>query len=207
MDTAACCMLVSTFCMAAGIAPALAQSTAAQRYPLNTDAIARALHNDGLDVHPADMRMPMTLSAAVSDPALELVGADRLPDGNLRLRLRCRHTGDCLPFSLTLAHNTPAPVLLASALGASATAIAGSTGTTLAQPHVAPLSTPETALSVRPGTRLTMLMEDGHMHIHLPVVSLDSAPRDGEIRVATLDRKHTYRATVVNEATVRGIME
>lgn len=201
-------MLISTLCLSAGGASAAAQGRLGQRYPLSAEAITRALHNDGLDVHAEDVRMPMPLSTAVNDPALEVVGADRLPNGLLRLRLRCRHTGECLAFSVTLTHSAVSPVVL-TALAQPGPEITGSNGTaaTLPQPPAAPLLAPAEPVSVHIGTRLTMLLDEGHMHIHVPVVSLDSATGDQELRVATPDHKHTYRATLVNANTVRGIME
>ena len=202
--------LVGALCVCAVISLSAAGQAAklSQRYPLSTDAISRALHRDGLEVRAEDVHLPMPLSTAVSDPALEIVGMDRLPDGHLRLRLRCQHAGECLPFGVTLMHDGVAPMLLVSAQPPAASAGAGSsTVPTLPQPVGTPVLVREAPVVVRAGTRLTMLLDEGHMHIHLPVVSLDSATGDGNIRVATPDHKHTYRATVVDATTVRGIME
>ena len=208
MKTVAHRMLIGTLCLWAGSAPLAAQSRLGQRFPLSAEAVTRALHKDGLDVHAEDVRLPMPLSTTVSDPALEVVGADRLPDGHLRLRLRCQHAGDCVAFSVTLTHSVAAPLVLAALAqpGAETTAADGMTQGT-SQPSTTPVSVAAEPVSVRAGTRLTMLLEDGHMHIHLPVISLDSSTGDREIHVATPDHKHTYRATVVNATTVRGIME
>lgn len=208
MKTVARRMLIGSLCVGASGASIAAQGKLDHRYPLTAEAITRALHNDGLDLHVEDVRMPMPLSTAVSDPALEVVGADRLPDGHLRLRLRCRHAGECVGFSVTLTHSVAAPLVLA-ALAQPAPEIAGSNGVAemLQQLAVTPVSAAAEPVSVRAGTRLTMLLEEGHMHIHLPVVSISSSTAGGEVQVATPDHKHTYHATVVNATTVRGIME
>lgn len=200
-------MLINALVLVASSVPVAAQGKLGQRYPLSAEAITRSLHNDGLDVLAEDVRMPMLVSAAVSEPVIEVVGADRLPDGHLRLRLRCRHAGECLAFSVTLTHSIAAPLVLA-ALAQPVPEIAGSSSNAAAaklQPT--PINAAAEPAAVRAGTRLTMLLEDGHMHIHLPVVSLDSSSGNQEIRVSTPDHKHTYRATVVNATTVRGIME
>ncbi len=209
MKTPAHHVLIGMLCLGAGNSHhAAAQGKLSQRYPLSADAISRALHRDGLDVRAEDVHMPMPLSTAVSDPLLEIVGMDRLPDGHLRLRLRCQHAGECLPFGVTLMHDVVVPMLLVSAQPPAASAGVGSSmAPTLPQPVGTPVFGPEAAVVVRAGTRLTLLLEEGHMHIHLPVVALDSATGDGNIRVATPDHKHTYRATVVDATTVRGIME
>ncbi len=213
MKTVVGCMLISTLSIAAGSAPAGAQMNA-HRYPLSTEAIARALHSDGLDVQTADMRTPMLLSSAVSDPALEVVGADRMPDGHLRLRLRCHRAGECLPFSVTLIHSSAAPVLLTSTLPPVASTRPGGSSVASVLPEATsrPALADTVAISAEPvfvhaGARLILLLDEGHLHMHLPVVSLDSAAVDQSMRVATLDRKHTYRATVLSATTVRGSME
>lgn len=209
MKTWAFHIRIGTVCLGAGASLlATAQGKPAQRFPLGADAISRALHKDGLEVRADDVHMPMPLSAAVSNPPLEIVGMDRLPDGHLRLRLRCPHAGDCLPFGVTLVHGVAAPVLLASALTPAPRASAeSSVASPQSEMTAASIHVSEAPVAVHAGARLTMLLDDGHMHIHLPVISLGSATGDGSIRVATPDGKQTYRAVVVDATTVRGIIE
>lgn len=206
-NTTLCCAL----CLTCGVASATAQAIAPKRYSLTTDAVVRALHRDGLDVNAAELRFPMALSTTISDPALELLGADRLPDGNLRMRLHCRTAGECLPFTVTLLTQRQQTSLVATA-------------STPPVPHGAPALQPTATVSmaralpverVQPqgaslaaGTRLTLWLEDGHMRIHVPVVTLENTtPGGAAIRVASPDHKQIYRALVLDVNTARGVIE
>lgn len=217
MNTLVRHLLVGSLCLVIGCAVARAQGKLGQRYPLTANAIACSLHKDGLDVHPEDVHMPMMLSAAVSDPVLEMVGADRMPDGHLRLRLRCHKAGDCVAFSVTLTHGTGVPSLLAAApaLPKINTAPANAAATHLteradeqsgesAQPSSDKVEAP---LSLHPGAKVTMLLDEGHIHIHLPVLLVEIASAGKETRVVTPDHKQVYRAVVLDATTVRGIIE
>ncbi|MGI4755492.1 MAG: hypothetical protein ACRYGF_01435, partial [Janthinobacterium lividum] len=102
MKTAARRAVASTLMLGAGSACMSAQSRLAPRYPLNAEAIVRALHADGLEVQANQLHMPMPVSSAVESPSLEMFGLDRMPNGQVRIRLRCHEAGACVAFSVTV---------------------------------------------------------------------------------------------------------
>ena len=177
-----------------GVAPAIlgAQVSGPVRQPLSTAAVASALAPEGLNVTPAQVSLPMPLTATVAAPALHIAAAELLPGGRLQLRLTCRNPAECLPFHATVD------------LHASGTAIAS-----LASLHTSPAPGPSTTLpdsgsSLRIGSRATLFLEGGHTHIQLPVISLDGGTPGTEIRVSSLDRKTVYRGVIVDRDTIRG---
>lgn len=183
---------------------ACAQAMSAARYPVTPDFVARALHADGIGVQPEEIRMLTQASAAVSNPALELLGAERMPDGHLRMRIRCRKASECVPFSVAIGGNKVQPGAVAEALQAQS----------VVQPVIEARLTPPQPPSpvvaipaIHAGAKLTLLMDDGHMRIHLPVVALDNSSVGNELRVCTPDHKRTFRATAMDATTVRGIAE
>lgn len=230
MKTVARWLLAGALCLFAGTG-LLAQKTPAGRYPLYAETIARALHADGFEVEAEAVHLPMALTAAVEHPGLELTGAERLPDGRMRVRLHCRKPSECLPFSVTLerAHRREADpasqgTSLVSLRQSAAIVSSREGGTnplgvaadTVGEPQAVPadLHRSEPAatataplVSIPVGAKLTMLMEEGHLHIHIPVTALDSSSTGRDVRVASLDHKHVYRAIVVDAATVQGIVE
>ena len=57
------------------------------------------------------------------------------------------------------------------------------------------------------GARAVLLIVDGRMRIHLPVIAMDSGSKGTRIRVCTLDRKKIFDALVVDGGTVQGAIE
>ncbi|MGI4854674.1 MAG: hypothetical protein ACRYF4_11595 [Janthinobacterium lividum] len=194
--------------LSVGTVAACAQALPPARYPLSTESIARALRADGLGVQPDDIRILTQASAAIDDPALQVLGADRMPDGHLRMRLRCQKAGECLPFSVAIDASKVRPAVVAKGLPVQPV-VSSILEARLALPQPSlPPSTPVVAMAaIHAGTKLTLLMDDGHMHIHLPVVALDNSNAGGQLRVCTPDHKRTFRATAIDVNTVRGTAE
>ena len=49
-----------------------------------------------------------------------------------------------------------------------------------------------------------LLLEGNHVHIRLTVICLENGTKGQTIRVASKDRKLTYKAEVIEDSTVRG---
>jgi hypothetical protein len=158
------------------------------RFAVPLFAIAAALAEDGLDVAPDQIHLAVPVSTTTSAPVLQLASAELRQDGSLLLRMTCRRSGDCLPFYASV----PMPDR-AEALGALAK---------LRGRDSAPIS--QQAAGVMVGAHITLQLSDGQMHIQMPAIAIDAGPPGSEIRVASLDRKHTYRAVVADRFTVKG---
>ena len=117
--------------------------------------------------------------------------AELLPDSRLRVRLACAQASECQPFLATVTVPTKTGALEnISALRSSF-------------PSHVPIGTVH-SLGLRAGQRAILLMEDEHMRIALPVISIDSGAVGSEVRVSSVDRKQLFRGTVLSAQTVRG---
>ncbi len=172
--------------------PCLAQ-TAPARYPLTADAVAGALTAAGAPVTAADITMPSALTCMSLAPHLTLQSTGLSGPAQLRVRVTCAGAGQCLPFMVLADLHDPT------------TALAAHQKLT-PQPPSSQLAQHAAANVLRAGQHATLLLEDGHMRISLPVISIDTGATGTEIRVASLDRKQTYRGTVTDADTVRGAL-
>ncbi len=163
----------------------------AGRFTINAVAIAAAVSDAGLNISPEQVRLPLQLTAGSQNPALRVSGAELLADNRLHVRLSCNEPGSCLPFFVVLSfHDKTAALTAFSALNSSFSS----------ELPIRHASGP----ALHAGDRTVLLMEDEHMRISLPVVSIDSGRIGSEIRVSSLDRKKTYQGTVLSAQVVKG---
>jgi hypothetical protein len=193
--------------------PALLAQGRPARYPMSSDVVAQALKANGLEVKPSEVYLPMMLSSAAPSPAIEITATERLADGRVRLQLRCRKAGECVPFNATL------DIQSSAAVAAEAGAQSGSSeGATTGKPmNVESIggSEPggashgvianETSV-LRAGSRVMLVLRDDHMTIHMPVIALDSGAPGAEVRVSRADRRKMFHATVVDKTTVTAVV-
>lgn len=163
-------------------------------HPLTPGLVVSALHEAGLEVQPAQLHMPASLSINADTPDLHVAHAEKLPGGRLRLQLTCRPQGICLPFLITI-DPLPGQALEFASLGTTQSI-------SMEVPHHDPVS----ATRVQAGQHLTLLLEDTHMRIVLPVVAIDSGSPGAEIRVSSLDHKQLFTATVLQAGAVKGTL-
>ena len=175
----------------AGSVPLPAQTGG--RVPLTGASVAAALAGTGMQVDASEVELPDSLTAAAGEPQLHVTGAELLPDRRLRVRLVCGQPGTCQPFFAT--------VRSASAAGDAAwlTGLPGATSPGAPRP-------PNPGGRLLAGGHATLLLEDGHMRITVPVLAIDTGAPGAEVRVSSLDRKQTYRAVVADAGTVRGTL-
>ncbi len=150
------------------------------RYPLTADQAAAALTARGIEVTPAEISLPMHMTSASASPALE---AGKVEHSGIeeRVRLACADHADCLPFYVTLHQKGTGSGPAASAPRLPA-----------AQP------------SLRAGSKATLVIDDQHLHIRVPVICLEAGESGATIRVRSLDRKQTWQAQVIDPTLVRG---
>jgi flagella basal body P-ring formation protein FlgA len=193
----------------------VAQIAAPARYPVTENVVSLALRASGIDVEPSRVHLPTRLSAATASPELEITASERVADGRVRLHLRCRKAGDCLPFNVTLDLHSDVVVAAeagtlheVSAISAQANVVEAKTPVAtreLARPANSGLQ--ENDASLRVGSRVSLIIEDSRMRIRLPVIAIDSGGIGSDVRVCTPDHKKTFHATVVDPTTVRGAVE
>lgn len=156
------------------------------RVAVSREQIADAMQSAGLTAAPAQLQL---LSNVTSLPGakLRVAKVTKQSSETALAELSCA-ARRCLPFYV-LVHDTQ-----------------------LEHNHAAfpRSSTNGTSAAVRPlivrGTPVTLLMEGANSRIILPVVSLEGGRQGEIIKVASPDRKRTYRAEIVSNTTVRSTL-
>lgn len=188
---------------------AFAQDSNRLRYPITETIVANCLRTSGISVTPSQITLPMNLTAATPEPQLDIAATQKIADGEVRLELRCHRLGDCVAFD-ALVHaqdvkaipaevkpeRTPNPL-------SNDRNLANGTG----KSGVRAGAEDRTSSYLRVGAQAVLVIEDGQMRIHLPVIAMSSGSIGGRIQVCTLDRKKTFQAVVVDEGVVKGIIE
>lgn len=163
------------------------------RFPLTSMTVTTALGAAGLNVTPSQIALPLQLTTESANPILHVTGAELVSTSRLRIRLACDSSRDCLPFfALVDIKSTNPGLRFISSMHSSST------------PDL-PIRT-GTASAIQAGQHAMLLMEDDHMQISVPIISIDSGAIGKEVRVSSLDRKITYQATVISGQVVRGIL-
>lgn len=177
------------------------------RYPISTLRVAQALVGYGLKVTPEEIRLPAMLSATSASPQLELVSMRPAAAQLVQLELRCHAPGECLPFFVLL--NVPAGAVqsLVAAFKNNDKSPQPETLQNVVAGQAAPKSIQPTGDRMRVGASITLLLEDGQMRIQFPAVALDSGAPGSIVRVSTIDRRKTFRATVVSPTIAEGDIE
>lgn len=165
--------------------------TGTRLFPLNSDAVVAALRVAGVSITPSQVHLPVQITVNSPRPMLIVSGAELLADGRMRVRLVCNPAHECIPFfaSIDLGQGNRALKAVASLSSSS-------------HPDL-PISTAGRP-ALRPGEHTVLLMEDDHMRIALPVISIDSGAIGSEVRVSSLDRKRVYRGVVLSSQAVQG---
>jgi hypothetical protein len=186
--------------MIAMTSPILSQQQRQIRYELAAEQIVAAVRHElikgGVEVTEDEISLPARIVATEPAPTLEINSVEKYSgyefEGRTvtrsKIKLSCRLTSACLPFYAIVswkgaARESSAKTFVPSNL------------------EVLP---PKSKVTMVAGTPATLVMGDDNMHIQLKVVSLESGPRGGLIRVASPDHKTIYVAEIVSANLVRG---
>lgn len=174
----------------AALAPVARTQQSALAFTVPVSAVSSTLAAKGVALSSDHIRLTTTVPSTVPDPTLRLLALELQPGGFLAARLACQNPAECRPFFAMLLppdHAQTLSILQSFRNSASA-----------AQPSAS------THTGVTVGSLVTLRLADRQMRIQLQGVAIDSAPPGHEIRVASLDRLHTYRGVVVDPSTVEG---
>ena len=181
---------------------AVSQGTAQASYAVQVSAITKAV----LAAHPelADdpMDLPGRIFAHEAEPSLTAgpieswFGGDARESRNglARVRVQCRLSGVCLPFYATV-HLPQANVSSAAAAPS--------------QPRKAAVSSePAGEVPLHVGSRALLLIDNGMLHLRIPVLCLQAGKPGSTIRVRSALRdfggNQFFEATVINGRSLRG---
>jgi hypothetical protein len=182
---------------------ALVQAAAApgavQRFSLSQEQVREVVVGGfaarGIGMDGALIELPMKVITSVVDPALEIRSIENIPglrtngksESRSAVRMRCRQPGTCLPFY----------AIVRWPEGVDRDGVHSSV-------KVESIVNPKADVMMRVGAHATLVMDDGHMHIRLAVVSLESGVAGSSIRVATPDHRKIYVGHVVSAELLKG---
>jgi hypothetical protein len=180
-------------------AMSLSQSAHAQeRFALTTHQVAQTLSNRGIQV--ADKQVSLVANVVATEPSPRLDILSVQPFGTSLhaeqaqarswVRLGCHLPGACLPFYAIVT----APQGQAGRV-ASASTVLSSNGNDLFEP--------DSEITMKAGTRATLMLDDHRSQIQVAVISLEKGTAGRRIRVASPDHKHVYVAEVVSASLLK----
>ena len=183
--------LIAVFTLAAALAASLALPAAAATAPspITREQIAAAITVAGVNVSPEQVTLLNNVTTASPAPQLKIESMERVDAHQARVRVGCTQPGDCLPFYVLVQWSKDAA--LPPALNS------GSFSAVAARP-------PTSSFVVQAGSPAVLLLESDHVHIRLRVICLENGAAGQTIRVASPDRKQTYKAEVMDDSKLRG---
>jgi hypothetical protein len=175
------------FLTAAIALPAVAAS---DRVSITPQQVAQAINGTGMNVSADQVVLLTDVLATNRAPGLKVVSMQRWGDRQIKFRLDCVKADECLPFFVAVRWSQAQPM---------PSVFAGTSSTAMN-----PAESGSNSFVVHTGSSAVLLLEGDHIHIQLPVVCLENGAIGQTIRVASPDRRQTYRVQVGNDAVLRG---
>jgi hypothetical protein len=179
---------ISTLVLAGALtipAPAMAAQNA-----ITAGEVAAAMNSVGMNTTADKVILMSDAVATTSAPALKVESMEVWGDHQLKVRLSCVKSDQCLPFFVTVRGSQAQAVSPLIADHSSAAIIRAKSDST--------------SFVLRAGARATLLLEGGHVHIQIAVICLENGSFGQTIRVTSLDHKQTYIAEVGGNNVLRG---
>jgi Chaperone for flagella basal body P-ring formation len=153
--------------------------------PFSQARVADALTQSGLRTSADQIQFLFAAGSAHRNARLHVVSTTKWIDGMRKAHLRCENTSECLPFYVIVRNKT------------------GHSNDASQAPEPAEIVT---AAVLHGGQPTTLFLQSQTMQITLPVVCLQNGRPGDHIRVASLDRKRTYNAEVLESGVVKGVL-
>jgi hypothetical protein len=166
---------------------------AAAQSAITAEQVAAAMSSAGLNTPAKQIVLLSDVVATTSAPALKVESMEHWGDRGMKVRLSCAKPEECLPFFVAIRGSqaqAPTPYVADHSFSATIRAKSDSS-----------------FFVVRSGSRETLLLEGGHVHIQMSVVCLENGAAGQTIRVTSLDHKQTYMAEVGNSQILRGKLQ
>jgi hypothetical protein len=159
---------------------------------ITTEQVAAAISGTGMSVSPEQVTLLTAVVSKSGAPTLNVQSIEPWGDRRMKVRLGCANQEECLPFYVSV-HRDQKIGTTSNIAQSDQPAVITS------RQNKSPKSS-----AVRAGSRATLLLDGGHVHIRLSVVCLESGATGQKIRVETKDPHQTYIAEVVDGGVLRG---
>lgn len=187
--------LISVVILSAAMA--LPAAAAPGRAAITTEQVAAAISGAGLNVLPEQVTLLSDVVAKSDSPTLNVQSIEPWGDRRMRVRLDCTTHEECLPFYVSVQLEKKSG--LARTLALPALALSDQPSSVSSRPKAEPKSS-----LLRAGSRATLLLDGGHVHIRLSVVCLENGDPGQKIRVESKDPHQTFIAEVLDGGVLRG---
>jgi hypothetical protein len=181
--------LISVLALSGALAIPAAAATG--RAAVTTEQVAAAISGTGVSVLPEQVTLLTNVTTKSDPPTLNVHSIEPWGDHRMKVRMECASQEECLPFYVS--------VRLDQKDGAIAAANLSNQPAANARPNHDARS-----FALRAGSRATLLLDGGHVHIRLSVVCLENGDVGQKIRVESKDPRQTYVAEVVDGGILRG---
>lgn len=181
---------ISAFTLLAAMA--LPAAAASGRTVITAAQVAGAINGMGMSVSADQVTLLTEVSASTGAPTLKVQSMEPWGDRRLKVRMDCATHEQCLPFYVSVRCNPENGTKAVAALIDQS-------------PPMNQQSIPDPkSFAMRAGSRATLLLEKGRVHIRLSVVCLENGSAGQRIRVESKDPQKTYIAEIVDGSVLRG---
>jgi len=181
------------------------------RFPVDSASVLVAMQRKQLPTKDVHVEMAVPITALSAEPELEVQSVALVDTHEIRLRMSCRNSAECLPFfatatypeavdekALVVKHEQPAAALAAVEQRSPLSSLAHA-GTVAAGLDAAG----ETPI-LKAGSPAMLEIDSDRIHIRLGVICLAEGAAGEKIRVTTRDHKQTYVAQIVTPTQLKG---
>jgi len=179
---------VGAFCLAVSSLAGAANPTG---YPIGTERVAAALTAHGLPVKTSQIQFLSEVRTADQDAPLQVVSVSDATPGSSKVRLRCRNSGECLPFYVLIPSLNPEKRSLASLLPGGGSPV---------------IKASSVQYLMRRGDLATLYLENLNSRIQLPVICLENGERGQKIKVTSKDHRLFFEGEIVASGVLRGTL-
>lgn len=198
------CLAAACMCMRAASAQQLGT-----RFNLRPAQVELAMERAQLPTQGVQVKLAAAVTSPSAETRLEVKSVAMLGPRDMRLRISCSDTSQCLPFfaiaSYPEAINVATlPVKLDNKpVGSEQPVIAGKQAVS-AVAGASASDRPTGSPAMRNGSAATLNLDSNKVHVSIDVVCLESGAPGEKIRVTTRDRKLVYVAEVVTSKLLKG---
>jgi len=161
------------------------------RFAVSPDQVARAMRAAGVAAAAERIDLLSPIQTRQPNAALRLISVKHWQGNTLKAELRCSDRKACLPFYVLLRDADSVPDLAV---------VHGS-----AEPQKSASATPR-AHDVHIGDPAILVFERQQSRITIRVICDQNGDRGQIIRVASSDRKHSYKAEVIEPGLLKGAL-
>lgn len=165
-------------------------AAAVGRYPITNAQVSAAIDSTGTPVTPEQVTLLSDVVSSTPAPQLRIQTVERTNNEQLMVRVACETPEQCLPFMVTLHANLETAAHLQGLYASTSPS-----RMTAAAPG---------QVVIRNGAQAVLLLDGKHVHIKIPVITLENGSIGQRIRVAEKDSRLTYMAVVVNSGVLQG---